>query len=227
MGRGRQRMDLTGQKFERLTPKDFYIKEYSSGIKKTMWNCVCDCGNETSVSTSDLRNGHTKSCGCFKNEITTKRNFKHGFAKEKGVEYASWQAAKTRCFNPNFPQYDDYGGRGISMTEHWAKSFENFFEDMGERPEGFSLERLDVNGDYSPENCIWADWYTQAQNRRMNSLNITGKTGVTWDKYLDAYKAYIGVNGRQIHLIVTKDFELACFVRQEAELTYYGKYSNS
>jgi hypothetical protein len=183
-GKGRQRMDLSGQRFGRLTPEDFFIKEYSSGIRKTIWNCMCDCGNSTQVTTSDLRSGHSQSCGCLKNEVTTKRNYKHGHSKGENPEYTSWQSAKDRCFNLNCPHYDNYGGRGISMSSEWVNNFENFYSDMGKRPEGMTLERLDVNGDYSPDNCIWADYFTQAQNRRMNSLNSTGKTGVSWVKVL-------------------------------------------
>lgn len=226
-GRGRKRLDLTNQRFERLIAKDYFIKTYENGVRKTIWNCVCDCGNTSQVSTGDLKNGHSKSCGCLKDETTSKRNFKHGYAKIKPVEYVSWQAAKSRCFNTNFPQYDDYGGRGISMSLSWKDDFERFLSDMGQCPEGFTLERLDVNQGYSPENCIWADYYTQAQNRRMNSLNTSGKTGVSWDNRLSKYRVYIGLKGKFVHLIVTEDFELACFVRKEAELTYYGKYSNS
>jgi len=131
------------------------VKEIEQKNKHRYIECECDCGNKTITTLNHLRRGLVKSCKC--NVII------HGQSKSK--TYVSWRMMKQRCLNPNNRDYKDYGGRGITVCDRWMK-FENFFADMGERPEGTTLDRIDVNGNYEPNNCRWATSDIQASNKR-------------------------------------------------------------
>lgn len=121
--------------------------------------CECHCGNIFTVKLSHLRNGNTKSCGCQKYGHRTT----HGLCRSDA--YSSWCAMKARCMNVNHAHYDNYGGRGIVICDQWM-SFENFHKDMGERPIGTTLDRIESDGNYELSNCRWASWHTQRINRR-------------------------------------------------------------
>ena len=128
----------------------------------------CICGVEKIVSQGKLRSGSTTSCGCYRRETTRERglaNRTHGLKHTR--TYHSWQSAKQRCSNGNVEtaKWTRYGGRGIQMCERWLASFEDFLADMGERPVGLTLDRIDPDGDYEPGNCRWADATTQRANR--------------------------------------------------------------
>lgn len=137
------------------------------------------------------------------------------------TEYNTWANMKQRVLNSKYTQYADYGGRGICIDEPWLE-FKNFFADMGEKPgPEFSLERIDTNGNYCKENCVWADRYTQNWNQRKRTDNVSGRVGVHWAENKGKWIAQINVDGKRKQLIATTDYELACFCREEAELTYY------
>lgn len=153
-------VDLKGKRFGRLEVQE---RITPIGVFPVKWLVVCDCGGSNIVATQNMTNGTTKSCGCLRKEITSEKFKTHG--KHGSPTWRSWSSMKSRCTNPNVTQYDLYGGRGIKICDRWDK-FENFIEDMGERPEGKSLDRIDVNGDYEPKNCRWATKKEQAQNKR-------------------------------------------------------------
>ncbi len=141
------------------------------GGRDKKYLCRCDCGTIKSVLGSALRNGDARSCGCGIRRALSARFTRHGHAgKIKTPTYSSWKSMHDRCKKPHHKAYADYGGRGITICERWQK-FENFLADMGERPNGTSLDRFPNNdGNYEPGNCRWADKYQQANNRRTTKL---------------------------------------------------------
>jgi hypothetical protein len=172
-------IDLTGQVFGRWTVLCFF------GIGKhrqAVWLCRCDCGKERVIRGGDLRSGDTQSCSCLQRELASQRiraavgalNFKHGHARvdSETPEYRSWYNMIQRCTNSRREDYPRYGGRGIKVCERWRDSFAAFLEDMGRRPAGTSIDRIDVNGNYEPGNCRWATPKEQRLNQRpkLNSV---------------------------------------------------------
>jgi hypothetical protein len=149
-------LELTGQRFGRWLVLG---RSHVGNHGVVMWLCRCDCGAEKTVKAALLRRGESKSCGCYHRERVTI----HGMTKTR--TWKTWDSMFQRCENPNSPDYHRYGGRGIHVCERWHL-FANFYADMGDRPDGMSLDRIKVDLGYSPENCRWATESQQQRNRR-------------------------------------------------------------
>lgn len=153
------RIDLAGQHFGKLTAvRDVGVDK----SRNRLWLCLCDCGKEKVVSGNSLKLGHTQSCGCLS----------PGYRVRRDPIYLAWQSMLIRCTYPETNGYKNYGGRGIAVCDRWHK-FEHFLADVGEHPgPGFTLDRIDVNGNYEPGNVQWSTLKAQANNRR-NNVYIT------------------------------------------------------
>src|SRR3954471_6233232 len=156
---GKPLIDRTGQRYERLT-----VTSRADNYRgNAQWHCACDCGRKIVALGNDLARGKVKSCGCYNAE----RIVKHGMANSP--VYHVWQAMIQRCENPNCDAYENYGARGITVCEEWH-DFELFIADMGVRPKGFSIDRIDNDKGYCKSNCRWASTAQQLNNRRNNRV---------------------------------------------------------
>lgn len=183
-------VDLTGKRFGRYVvicrAKDKISK---NGKKRTTWMCKCNCGNTKEVLADTLVSGHVVSCGCYNKEAAQKRRMTHGetlFGKPTRL-YRVWDGIKERCYNPNKNYYSIYGGRGIKMCEEWRCSFDSFkkWAISNGYNGSLTIDRIDTNGDYCPENCRWATPKEQSNNKRNNvfiTYNGETKTIAQWSE---------------------------------------------
>jgi hypothetical protein len=154
-----------GDKYSRLTiVKEIEPYILSSGKTKRKFQCLCECGNIKDIILESLRSKKTISCGCLQKEMAVKLSTSHGLRNH--FLYGTWSSMKARCYNPKSKFYSYYGGRGIKVCDRWLNSIENFIQDMGNRPKGTSLDRINNDGNYEPNNCRWATSKEQSNNRR-------------------------------------------------------------
>lgn len=187
--------DLTGKVFGRLSV--LYRDDDSvakSGKRHTKWMCQCECGNMISVVSNNLTRGATTSCGCARKEIVSERMKTHGDTNTR--LYGVWSSMKARCLNSHTTHYVDYGGRGIKVCDEWKASYESFKSWALESgyEEGKSIDRIDTNGNYEPQNCRWVTSVAQANNRRSNRMfTFNGET-----HNLTEWAEIVGINPKTL-----------------------------
>ena len=160
--------ELTGKRFGKLV----VVRREGSRLNCALWLCQCDCGNSHLVVSQYLVAGKTVSCGCHKLALMAVATLRHG--KTNTRTHSIWRGMTKRCRNPKTLAYDRYGGRGIKVCERWL-SFENFLADMGEVPEGYSIERKNNDGDYEPGNCVWIPRGEQPLNTKVTRWITIGE----------------------------------------------------
>ena len=203
-------IDRKGHRYGRLLVLEEAGRNAS---KKVVWRCLCDCGKETTADACQLTTGGKVSCGCFLKEKITK----HG-CSGKG-SYNTWRAMMRRCYVTHDKDYPRYGGNGVIVCERWHK-YENFAVDMGEPSGDETLDRIDVYGNYEPENCRWAGLKTQSRNLRVRANSKTGVIGVSIT-HSGTYMAKITVGKRSIYSKCFKTLEEAAAARKELERLHW------
>ncbi len=185
--------NLLGMSFGKLTVESFAGRLLHRG-NRFHWNCICSCGNRTCVGSAQLINGNTKSCGCFKKELPSLMFKTHGMGDSP--EYGAWRNMKERCLNDKTRVFKWYGARGITVCPAWIDSFEVFLADMGMRPSAkHSIDRIDNNKGYSPENCRWVTRREQSVNRTTTIIipfNGEERCISDWEFHLGVKKGAIG-----------------------------------
>lgn len=187
-----QFVDLSGQRFGRWTVVEFAgMDKYS----RALWRCVCDCGKMDDVASNNLRRGLSKSCGCYKSDISKQIHTTHGQCNTR--LYKIWQGMKRRCYNPHEIRYNRYGGKNVSLCEEWASDFAAFADwamNNGYN-DSLSIDRLDPHGNYSPSNCRWVTVIEQANNKTNNlCIEYNGEVHT-----LGEWAKITGINYKTLH----------------------------
>lgn len=207
-------IDLTGRRFGRLVALEFVGRKNG----RTLWKCICDCGKESITAYSNLMSGNTKSCGCLEKanlEYFQRHSYRR---KSAGIDfsenldkhplYGLWSSMLTRCYNKNSAHYNSYGGRGIKVCDRWQPGnlgFEHFVNDMGARPSKmYTLDRINNDGDYCPENCRWATITQQANNKQKSVIIYYAGKRV----YLKKLCQILGLNYSRVAHQIQKGFDI-------------------
>lgn len=218
-------IDLTGQKFGKLTVIGI-AQKHPYKTKEKVWKCQCECGNTAFVRGYSLRSGITRSCGCLSIETITQRSYGNDYGKTHGLAasriYKNYYAMRARCYNPKNQNYSRYGGKGIKICDEWLNSFEAFYQWAINNgyADNKTIDRINPDGDYTPENCRFADASIQGFNRHTQSNNKTGHKGVCKSTN-GKYRAYIKKNRKQIDLGRYETFDAAVQAREKAEKELY------
>lgn len=212
-------VDLTGKTFGRwvVISRGLDYTYPSTGKSAPRWNCLCECGKEKLVHGAHLKNGTSISCGCYNIEQSSTHGLSHTRA------YNAYWHMKRRCSEDAAPKDKElYFDKGIGVCERWFDVVV-FIEDMGECPDGYELERLDGSLGYSPDNCIWASEFTQAQNRSTFKNNTSGKTGVAWSPQHGKWRVGLEHNKVRHEGGLYSKFEEAVKAREALEIKFLGK----
>ena len=210
---------MEGKRFGRWTVQKL---DSIDSHRRKKYVCKCDCGTVKVVYMQSLTGGKSKSCGCYQKQRAVETHTKHGRIAQP--TYNSWHTMKKRCKLKTDISYENYGGRGIKVCDRW-ESFVNFLADMGERPKGTTLDRINNDGNYERSNCRWSTLSKQAFNARPSRKNKLGVLGVRKIKQKNCirYNARITVNGKEIKLYYGPSLDEAIAARKEAEKLYYNK----
>lgn len=188
-------LDIKGKRFGKLIA----IERVKNVKKKVSWKCLCDCGKETNVLTTNLTSNRIKSCGCLKNQKLIERSTKHNQRHTK--LYEVWKTMKQRCSNPNHKSYHNYGGRGIIVCDEWKNNYQAFYEwsmNNGYK-EGLSIDRINNDGNYEPSNCRWTDKITQNNNTRQNKPIIIDGVSKTIHQWANEYNIPVNLVRNRIY----------------------------
>lgn len=215
-------VNMLGVRAGRLTVVSYYGKNKTN---EALWVCLCDCGKEVIIKGRNIRSGNTKSCGCLCRDVAAKMGNSrttHGMSETR--IYSIWCDMKRRCYNASNKEYHNYGGRGIRVCNEWIMDFDEFYNwsIASGYNENLTIDRIDVNGNYSANNCRWATISEQGRNKRLSVKNSTGQSGVTYHDKRNVFVARIGVNGKRVNIGEYKTLEDAIKARKVAEAKYWG-----